>query len=47
MQKSSINNDKLNSAAYKEDNTPRSSQLHPRNAGMDQPIQIIKCNAAY
>jgi hypothetical protein len=41
------NNSKLNPTPYQEDYLPQPSQLHPRDAGLVQHMQIIKCNIAH
>jgi hypothetical protein len=38
------NNGKPNSATHQKDYSPRSSRLHPRDAGVVQHMKINKCN---
>jgi hypothetical protein len=41
------NNGKPNSVTYQRDHIPWPSQLHPRDAGMVQHKQFIKCNTVH
>jgi hypothetical protein len=44
MKKSSINSHKLSPRTHQNDHSPRSSRLHPRDAGMVQYMEIHQHN---